>query len=122
MPTNGLQDKRVLLVEDDWLVASLVAEAFDSCGVTVIGPATTRDDALQLVREQGGFDLVLLDINLRGELSFPVADELSRRGVPFVFTTGYDADAIPPRHAAVPLYRKPFNPVELLDAELRDSD
>lgn len=76
----------------------------------------TLDDALQLVRKNDGLDRVLFDINLRGEKSLPVADELSRRGVPFVFTTGYDADAIPSRHGGVPLYRKTSNPWDLLSA------
>ena len=89
---NAIAGKRVLLVEDETLVAMMVEDMLTEIGATVVGPASTLADALSLA-EGADLDAAVLDINIHGEKSFGVAAILSRRGVPFVFATGYsDAD------------------------------
>jgi CheY-like chemotaxis protein len=107
-----LRGRCVLVVEDDFLIASSLSEALDELGVRVLGPAASAQHALTLLEGEADVDAALLDVNLRGELSYPVADVLCARGVPFVFATGYDTHAIPARFADVPCRQKPFHPIE----------
>ena len=100
---------RVLIVEDDFFIAEDVAEAFRDRRATVLGPVAGVEAALALVEAFPGPDAAVLDLNLGSAMSFPVADALMRRGVPFVFTTGYDASAIPPRYRSVPRCEKPVD-------------
>jgi CheY-like chemotaxis protein len=101
---------KILLVEDEYLVASDLADALGDLGARVIGPAGTVRDALSLIeKEERHLDAAVLDINLRDERIYPVADELQAAGVPFVFTTGYDAAVIPTAYAEIPRCPKPVN-------------
>ena len=75
----------------------------------VIGPAATLADALDLIRAEEQIDGAILDVNLRGEMAYPAADLLIERGVPFVFTTGYDSSAVPARFADVVRCEKPIS-------------
>jgi CheY-like chemotaxis protein len=93
----NLEDKRILLVEDEYFIVDDLAKAFTAAGATVLGPAASVSEALRLVASSGALDGAVLDINLQGEMVFPVADALMHRGVPFVFSTGYDRVAIPSR-------------------------
>jgi DNA-binding response OmpR family regulator len=102
-PLNGVH---VLVAEDEYSIAMLVAEYLEMEGVHVVGPAGNLA-ALDALVEEGGLDAALLDINLGGELVFPLADRLAEAGVPFVLTSGYD-DCIPPRFAGVPRCGKPY--------------
>jgi DNA-binding response OmpR family regulator len=86
---------RVLVLEDSFLVADMIADVLRSRGCEVIGPLARVSRALA-VAESAPLDGALLDVNLGGELCFPVADALQRRGIPFVFLTGYDDSAIFP--------------------------
>jgi CheY-like chemotaxis protein len=80
----------VLLVEDELLVAMEMEEALRDLGCEVLGPAATVEEALRLAQSEAGrIDAAVLDINLAGRPSFPVADLLAGRGVPVVFATGY---------------------------------
>lgn len=107
---------RVLVVEDTFLVAEILAELLDSCGCGVVGPAPRVAGALRLVRE-AELDGALLDVNLAGELCFPVAAELRDRGIPFVFLTGYDdSGIIPPEFRSVPRLSKPVDRRTLTEA------
>ena len=83
--------RRVLLAEDEPLVAMELESQLQALGFTVVGPASTLQEALQLVGEDVALDAAVLDVNLRGQAVFPVADLLVRRGVPVVFATGYGA-------------------------------
>ncbi|HWX50453.1 MAG TPA: HWE histidine kinase domain-containing protein [Roseomonas sp.] len=83
--------RRVLLAEDEPLVAMELETQLQALGFTVVGPASTLQEALQLVGDDVALDAAVLDVNLRGQAVFPVADLLVRRGVPVVFATGYGA-------------------------------
>jgi len=104
-----LTGRRVLVVEDEALVAMLVEDALLDAGAAVLGPAATVSEALLLL-EQERPDVAVLDLNLAGETSTPVADVLAKRGVPFVVATGYGAEGLPPSHAHVPVLAKPYDP------------
>jgi CheY-like chemotaxis protein len=98
-------DQRVLVAEDDYLVAQQMAHELRELGARIVGPVSTPDAALQLACEHR-LDAAVLDINLRGGAVYPVADLLTRKGVPFLFVTGYDLRAIPERYAEVRVHDK----------------
>jgi DNA-binding response OmpR family regulator len=110
-----LGHKRVLIVEDEFLLGFSLLEDLTEAGAEVVGPVSTVDEALQIVASES-FDLAVLDINVRGEMSFAVADELLARNVPLIFLTGYDADVIPDRLQWLPRLGKPYHPKELANA------
>jgi ActR/RegA family two-component response regulator len=111
--SGELQGRRLLVVEDDGLIAADFAYVLEERGVEVIGPAGTVAEALRLIQAEEVFDGAVLDINLGDEMVYPVADELTRRGVPFVFTSGYSALVMPTAHADVPRMEKPVDTVAL---------
>jgi CheY-like chemotaxis protein len=92
---KSLKGVRILVVEDNFLAAEVVRDLLESSGYAVVGPVGRITDALRLA-EQEALDGAILDINLNGERCFPIALVLRRRGVPFVFLTGYDDEAIIP--------------------------
>jgi CheY-like chemotaxis protein len=114
-PGSGERPYRILVVEDSFLVVTLLDEIFEDLGWAVVGPATRLADALQLARN-GVFDVALLDVNLNGEMSWAVARVLAERGVPFVFSTGYDAETVLPADlAGAAVLSKPFRIREVED-------
>lgn len=104
--------RRVLVVEDEALMAMLLEDMLQELGYEVAASTGQLDHALQLARTTA-FDLALLDINLNGERSFPVADVVRRRGLPVVFATGYGKGILVPPHLGTPLLQKPFSLEEL---------
>jgi PAS domain S-box-containing protein len=98
---------RVLLVEDEALVAMMIQDTLAELGFQVIGPVSTASGALAAARESH-FDAAVLDINLGDGLVYTVAEILEKRGVPFVFVTGYDADSVDARFSGVPVLQKPI--------------
>jgi PAS domain S-box-containing protein len=98
---------RVLLVEDEALVAMMIQETMTEFGFQVIGPVSTASEALAAARNSQ-FDAAVLDINLGDGMVYTVAEILSKRGVPFVFVTGYDADSVDSRFTGVPVLQKPI--------------
>lgn len=109
-PGSGLKTAgkpRVLLVEDEALVAMMIQECLADFGYQVVGPVATAFEAAAQARE-GCFEAAVLDINLGDGAVYPVADILTARGVPFVFVTGYEADSVEPRFRKVPLLQKPI--------------
>jgi CheY-like chemotaxis protein len=84
-----LAGRRVLLVEDEMMVAMMIEDFLDELGCNHTGPYAGVTEALRAI-EAGSFDLALLDINLNGEISYPIARHLERIGVPFVFVSGYE--------------------------------
>jgi CheY-like chemotaxis protein len=113
--TAALQGVRVLVVEDEYLVAILIEEILESAGCIVMGPIPRLLEALEAV-DHDDYDAAVLDVNLAGERINPVADALSQRNVPFMFVTGYGANALPREYAARPHIGKPFRMAELLGA------
>jgi DNA-binding response OmpR family regulator len=108
-----LNDLRVLVVEDEPLIGMALADELEAAGALVLGPATSVESALTTVEQDGPLAAVL-DVELCGELVTPVADALRARGVPFVFTTGYDSKMLPEEYLAVPRCMKPAPADEVL--------
>ena len=104
---GALAGRRVLVVEDEALIAMNVQEMLDALGCVVVGAPTRVEEALAAV-EDGGIDAVVLDVNLSGQPSFPVADALAARRVPFVFATGYGVHALREDLRDRPVLPKPF--------------
>jgi DNA-binding NarL/FixJ family response regulator len=99
--------RRILLVEDEYMIAQDMAYELQALGADVIGPAPSVERALRLIEEDPAIDTGFLDINLNGERAYPIAEALLARGIRVVFTTGYDEAAIDPRFADVPRCSKP---------------
>lgn len=98
---------RVLLVEDEALVAMMIQECLAEFGYQVVGPIGSASEAAAKAKETQ-FEAAVLDINLGDGAVYPIADMLAARGVPFVFVTGYDADSIEPRFRKIPILQKPI--------------
>jgi CheY-like chemotaxis protein len=99
---------RVLVVEDEALIAMLVEDMIHDSGGEMVGPAAKLSDAVDLARNAQA-DVALLDLNLGGALAYPVADVLRQRGVPIVFTSGYGSAALIHRFQDCPILDKPFD-------------
>jgi DNA-binding response OmpR family regulator len=107
MVEPDLQGLRILIVEDEYLIADDLRDALLDASAAVLGPVPTVKAAKELIEREPAIDAALLDINLGGTLVFDVADDLVARGVPFAFATGYDRWSIPERFAKVPRLEKP---------------
>ena len=116
-PTSGpLEGRRILLVEDEYFIADDMAEEFKRSGAEIVGPAATVCHAIQHIRGATRLDGAVLDINLHGEMVYPVADLLEEQRVPFVFSTGYANPSIPARYAQVTRCEKPVEPSKVAQA------
>jgi two-component sensor histidine kinase/DNA-binding response OmpR family regulator len=104
---SKVEAARVLLVEDEALVAMMIEEILTGLGLCVAGPFGTAAEAMAAAGDED-VDAAILDVNLGGELIYPLADALAARGVPFVFVTGYGAESIDSRFAHVPILQKPI--------------
>ena len=111
--TAALEGIRVLVVEDEFLVATVIEDMLESAGCVVSGPIPRVAEALDAV-EHGTYNAAILDVNLGGDRIDPVADALSQRNIPFAFVTGYGASALPNEHADRPRLCKPFKMADLL--------
>jgi CheY-like chemotaxis protein len=108
---NSLAGRRILLVEDEILVSMMLEDMLVDLGCEVVGPAASYNRALALA-ESAPCDAAILDLNLEGRESYPVADVLRRRGIPVIFSTGYDA--VRPEYGGCPCLRKPFQQPQLI--------
>ena len=115
-PAADLKGRRLLVVEDDFLIATEPANTLEARGAVVLALAGSVADALRAVATLHDLDGAVLDINLRGQLAYPVADALLQRNVPFVFTTGYDPALIPAAYAQMPRCEKPVTGAALARA------
>jgi len=104
--------KRVVVIEDESLIAMLLEDLLTEMGYSVVGLAANVADALVLL-DQHPVELAVLDVNLGGEASFPVADALQQRRIPFLFTTGYGQLGLPETYSALPVLQKPFRKRDL---------
>lgn len=119
MPGEG--SMRVLLVEDNFIVALDLADLVREAGDEPIGPVASVQDGLAAL-EQDGVEAAILDINLGGENALPLAHRLKEQGIPYAFATGYSPDdVIPPEQAEAPVLAKPYSgaDVRTLLAKLR---
>jgi CheY-like chemotaxis protein len=114
---SALVGLRVLLVEDEPIIAMTAEDMLEALGCTVAASAATLEEALAAAAA-GGFDVAMLDINLNGVASLPAADALKAAGTPFIFTTGYGAGGCGP-HEDAPLVTKPYRIVDLEQALAR---
>ncbi|MDA9434010.1 response regulator [Bradyrhizobium sp. CCBAU 51627] len=104
-----LSGRRVLVVEDEYFLADDISRVLRSVGADVAGPVGEVEDALRILHDGSVLDGAVLDVNLRSEMVFPIAQELRARHVPFVFTTGYDPVSIAPEFQDVLLWEKPID-------------
>jgi CheY-like chemotaxis protein len=110
-----LEGLRVLVVEDNLLLAEVTKLLLEDSGCQVVGPAGWLQRGLELA-EHEPLDGAILDINLHGEMSFPIAEVLRARGVPFVFVTGYeDRSIVPMAYRSAPRLDKPVADERLIE-------
>jgi CheY-like chemotaxis protein len=117
MSGRGLEGLQVLIIEDEALIAMLIEDLLVELGGSAIKTATASDEAANCIASLA-FDIAILDVNLRGQVTYPLADMLREKGIPFVFATGYGADGIPERFGSVPILQKPFDTAQLEQALL----
>jgi DNA-binding NarL/FixJ family response regulator len=103
---------RILVVEDETLIAFEIEAVLEALECAIVGPASTVDDALRLARDAAP-DAAILDVTIRGGKSYPVAEQLLARGVPFVLSSGYGEWALPDMLRGQPRLNKPFTMAEL---------
>ncbi len=113
-PCGSMRGKRLLVVEDEFHIATEYERLLEEQGAEVLGPVGDLGSALRLIESAGRIDAAVLDINIYGNMVFPIAHELRRRGVPMLFATGYEAVEIPSEFSDVPLCQKPVDRRELL--------
>jgi CheY-like chemotaxis protein len=101
--------RRVLVVEDEAMIALLIESVLDEAGCRIVGPMADADAALAAIRSER-VDAALLDICLSGARSYPIADALVARGVPFAFVSGLALTDMPPAYRNRPHVTKPFGP------------
>ena len=103
---------RLLVVEDEYLIRMLLEDMLDELGYGVAAAVGTISEARQLATN-GEFNAAILDVNLDGEEIYPVADILAKRGLPFVFVTGYGERSLPEAYRGRPALQKPFQAEQL---------
>lgn len=113
---NGLKGRKVLVVEDEMMIAMLVEDMLADLGCEVVGPAHNVSGALDVVADADPLDAALLDVNLGGQPVFAVADALRSRSVPIVFCTGYGDAGLREVDRGSPVLQKPYRASELADA------
>jgi CheY-like chemotaxis protein len=113
--TDLLHGRRILVVEDEMIVARLLQDMLGDLGCLAIGPAVSVEKALALIEAQA-FDAAVLDVNLCGQMSYPVADALLARGTPFLFSSGYATSRLQQGYRTFPALQKPYHVSELREA------
>jgi CheY-like chemotaxis protein len=99
--------KRILVVEDELMIRMLLEDMLGELGYTIAAEAARLDEALAAARNIE-FDVAILDVNLNGQTTAPVAEALAARGTPFVFATGYGEHGLPEAYRDRPTLKKPF--------------
>ena len=105
--SSATASRRILIVEDEVLIAMVLEDVLDMLGHQVVGTPSTFAEAEAAITA-GGFDLAILDVNLGHDPVFPLADRLQSAGTPIIFATGSHRDSLPPRFAAAPVLEKPY--------------
>lgn len=108
--------RRVLLVEDEALVAMLLEMILKDMGCVPVGPAATVEEGLAMAADPTPLDAALLDVNVAGRQVFPVAEVLKARGIPFIFSTGHGEGSLPDAWRGHPTVQKPFSEAAIREA------
>jgi CheY-like chemotaxis protein len=106
--TQDTPGRRILLVEDEAMIAMLVEDMLEDLGHELVRVANRLEDAVTAARNES-VDLAILDLNLGGVLTYPAADALAERGIPFIFATGYGSGGLEAAYSARPALQKPFD-------------
>ncbi|MDQ1156008.1 DNA-binding response OmpR family regulator [Sphingomonas sp. SORGH_AS 950] len=109
-----LTNRRILIVEDEYMLAQDLQLELEEAGAIVIGPEASVPSALSRIEQEDRIDAVILDVNLGGQFAFPVADALTARHIPFIFASGYEDDVVKSRYPDVVNCAKPFVARQLL--------
>ncbi|MDQ0466378.1 CheY-like chemotaxis protein [Caulobacter ginsengisoli] len=112
---SPLAGRRILVVEDEMMVALLLEDMLADLGCLVVGSVVCVEDALAMI-DILFLDAAVLDVNLGGQMSYPIADALIAAGVPFIFSTGYAANRLQEGYRTLPMLQKPYHRSELADA------
>ncbi|MEW6450945.1 MAG: response regulator [Pseudomonadota bacterium] len=99
--------RRILVIEDEMLIAMLLEDMLADLGHEVVGVVPRVNEALTAI-SRDDFDLAILDLNLNGQSAYPVADALIDRGIPFALSTGFGESGLPEKYRAHPVLQKPF--------------
>jgi CheY-like chemotaxis protein len=117
--SDNTPGRRILLVEDEAMIAMLVEDMLEDLGHDLVRVANRLEEAIAAARAEV-IDLAILDLNLGGVMTYPVADALAERGVPFIFATGYGSGGLMEAYSARPTRQKPFN-METLGQAIRQA-
>jgi CheY-like chemotaxis protein len=112
---TAVSSLQILVVEDESMVAMMIEDMLEDLGHKVIATSGRMPDASKLVSDASA-DLAILDVNLNGEETFPLARSLAARAIPFIFATGYGSSGIKAEWSGVPVLQKPFQSRELAEA------
>jgi CheY-like chemotaxis protein len=107
-----LSNRKVLVVEDEMMIAMLIEDMLDEFGCVLVGPATTVPRALELIGKES-IDIAILDLNLDGQDTYAIADALQQKKIPFIFATGYGSTVLRKKHGNRPILQKPFQQTDL---------
>ncbi|HSZ76602.1 MAG TPA: response regulator [Chthoniobacterales bacterium] len=110
-----LSNRKVLVVEDEMMIAMLIEDMLDEFGCKLVGPATNVPRALELIGKES-IDVAVLDLNLDGKDTYAIADALQRKSVPFIFATGYGSTGLRQEYGNRPVLQKPFQARDLSTA------
>jgi DNA-binding response OmpR family regulator len=117
MSGTEIAGRRILVVEDEMLIAMIIEDAVRDSGGEIVGPVATLEAALKLAAEEE-FDAAILDVTIRGGKVYPAAELLLKRGIPFVFASGYGDWALPEELRDKPRLTKPFT-LAVLEEQIR---
>jgi CheY-like chemotaxis protein len=116
MTSSALRDRRILIVEDAYLIAVTLSDALEAAGSVIVGPVPSVDKAIKKIESESQIDAAVVDVNLGGELAYPVADTLLARHIPFVFTSGYEDRVLSTRYPHITNCLKPYLVVKVEEA------
>ena len=108
MASSALRDRRILVVEDEYLIAVMLRDHLEAVGSIVVGTVASVETAIKAIESDPKIDAAVLDVNLGGVLAYRVADVLLARNVPFVFTSGYEDTVLRDRYPQVRNCLKPY--------------
>ena len=109
---TSIEGRRIFVVEDESVITMLLQDMLEELNCEVVSLASRFQDALDKAKTLS-FEVAILDVNLNGQRTFPIAEALTERGLPFIFATGYGAAAVPETFRDAPVLQKPFRLADL---------